>query len=195
MVGPLAFVVQYIVFYILVGARFRLLARRITVENAQGEVVTLAEATQAVKTPEWILAGKGLYNAYFVPLVFELPAGPNPVQTTVQLLLEAGGWYLALYLVPPVVLSFAGATVVYDTEDAFDLRFDLGDAAWRRYAMNAGLTVLLGYLPLAFLGAFLFVDGYFALAATLAVGFAYPFLFGAIGGTVVYYTMKEKNGQ
>ena len=86
-----------------------------------------------------------------------------------------------LYLLPPAVLTAAGIATA-----RIDGATDIGRA------VRVGTAVVLGYLPLAVLGAVLFTvsagdSGQGAptlLTAVVLAGVVYPAVFGSVGGAI-----------
>jgi hypothetical protein len=126
--------------------------------------------------PTWQAVGWVFYNGHFVDT--RVPSLVGGSQLTNLISQADGGSLSLLYVVPPVLLVVAGLVagrVAGATEPV--------DGA------KAGAFVLVGYLPLAVLGAFLFRysvgDGAVApdlVTAVLLAGAVYPALFGAVGG-------------
>ena len=127
--------------------------------------------------PTWQAVGWLFYNGHFVDT--QVPSLIGGAQTTNLISQADGGSLTLLFVVPPVLLILAGlvaSRVAGATEPA--------DGA------KAGAFVLVGYLPLAVIGALLFRysvgDGTVApdlVTAVLLAGAVYPAAFGAIGGT------------
>ncbi|MFO8114357.1 MAG: transporter [Halorubrum sp.] len=126
--------------------------------------------------PTWQAVGWVFYNGHFVDT--RVPSLVGGSQVTNLISQADGGSLSLLYVVPPVLLVVAGLVagrVAGATEPV--------DGA------KAGAFVLVGYLPLAVLGAFLFRysvgDGTVApdlVTAVLLAGAVYPAVFGAVGG-------------
>lgn len=140
-----------------------------------------------VTVPTWKAAGLLFYNAHLVGTVVPAPRGG---WVTRNLLSNGGALMQLLFAVPPVVLVAAGLLVTRDATTVRELRYDFGSGAVR-YGLNGGLSTMLGYLPLAMAGAFVFVVGRTGpdvapdvLGAWVLAGAVYPLLFGAIGGVL-----------
>ncbi|WP_280586593.1 transporter [Halorubrum sp. Boch-26] len=126
--------------------------------------------------PTWKAVGWVFYNGHFVDT--RLPSLVGGSQLTNLISQADGGSLSLLFVVPPVLLTVAGlaASRLAGTTEPVD-------------GATAGAFVLVGYLPLAAIGAFLFRspvgDGAIApdlIAAVLLAGAVYPAVFGAIGG-------------
>lgn len=162
--GAGAYLVGYLLTYLLAGERVRESALTGLLDFFAGEPTT------------WKVVGWLFYNAHMVSVVVPGFAGSR----TVDLLAEAGGRATLLYLVPPLLLTAAGVLAARDGGER--------DAA---AGAKAGATAVLGYLPLAVLGAFVFTvqaggatirpDVVTALALA---GLLYPVAFGALGGAL-----------
>ena len=126
--------------------------------------------------PTWQAIGWVFYNGHFVDT--QIPSLVGGSQSTNLISQADGGSLTLLFVVPPVLLVLAGlvaSRVAGATEPA--------DGA------KAGAFVLVGYLPLTVIGAFLFRysvgDGTVApdlVTAALLAGAVYPAAFGAVGG-------------
>ncbi|MFB6123642.1 MAG: transporter [Haloferacaceae archaeon] len=163
--GCVAYLLGYVVTYLLTSAPLRRSFARRLVEFVTGEPST------------WKLVGWVFYSAHFVETVIPGPFGSS---RTVDLVDGLDAVSPAVHLVPPVLLVAAGAGLAW--------RVDAADA---RDGATTGATVVLGYFPLAVVGAFLFVvvAGDAAarpdlLPAAVVAGVAYPAVFGALGGVV-----------
>lgn len=150
---------------------------------------SLADALAAtdVTVPAWKAAGLLFYNAHLVGTVVPAPRGGS---VTRNLLSNGGALMQLLFAVPPLVLVAAGLLVTRDAPTVRGLRYDLGSGAVR-YGLNGGLATMLGYLPLAMAGSFVFAVGRSGpdvapdvLGAWVLAGALYPLLFGGIGGVL-----------
>ncbi len=128
--------------------------------------------------PAWQGVGWLFYNAHFVDT--EIPSVIGGARS-LNLIAEADGGSLALlYVVPPLLLLAAGLAVG-----------QLSGASEPTDGAQAGVLVVVGYLPLAVVGAFLFRyavgDGSVTpdlITAVLLAGVVYPAVFGALGGVI-----------
>lgn len=128
--GFTAGVAAYLVGYVLTFVLMRDEAR-----NSFGESV-----------PTWKVVGWYYYNAHFVDLVSSRSFGPFEGSSAVSLIAESSGSTATfLYVVPPLVLLVAGAVAAW--------RLDAGAIAT---AATGGAATVLGYGPLAVVGALLF---------------------------------------
>lgn len=125
--------------------------------------------------PVWQGVGWLFYNAHFVRTRIEGGLGGPSSQNFI-----AGaedGTLTLLYLVPVVLLLVAGLAVakLHNAEEPAD-------------GAVAGAAVVLGYLPLAIIGAVVFTyDGSIKpdlVTAILLAGAVYPLAVGAIGGVI-----------
>lgn len=168
-VGALAgggtYVLGYLLTYLLAGEEVRQSALTGLLDLFAGEPTT------------WKVVGWLFYNAHMVETV--VPGFPG--SRTIDLIAEGGGSATLLYLVPPILLLAAGLLVVRQADGDRDAT----DGAF------AGTTVVLGYLPLAVVGAFVFavevadatMQPEVGMALILA-GLVYPVAFGALGGAL-----------
>ena len=127
--------------------------------------------------PTWKAVGWVFYNAHFVTLEIPVPGGSSLSRD----LIAAQGGSVALYLVPPVLLTLAGFLVARQVGDFEDVRA----------GARAGATIVVGYLLVAIAGAFVTsVDAFGAmiapdlLGAAAVAGLLYPLVFGSFGGAV-----------
>jgi len=162
--GVLAYLVSYALTYAVTGQQIsNSLAARI-LEIATGDPGT------------WKLVGWVFYNAHFV--TSEIPGLFG--STAVNLVGRGDTFSAALFVLPPVALALAGALVAA-----------LGRSETPMAGAVGGASVILGYLPLAVVGAFVFtVDvgdataGPTLVTAVLLAGLVYPLVFGAFGGAL-----------
>jgi hypothetical protein len=127
--------------------------------NAFG-TVNLGSATT------WKVVGWILHGAHFV----SVSVGPR----SANVVTEAGGIYLVMVAVVPLLLFLAGVM--------------LGSGG---YGAAAGASVAVGYLPLSLAGSFLFEVNFLTvgigpdpLFSILIMGIGYPVLFGGLGGAI-----------
>lgn len=165
--GVLAYVVGYLVTYLWQAPSVRdtLETVNVIIEIVGGETV-----------PTWKAVGWIFYNAHAVDLT--LPALGSGSAT--RSLVGNGGAPTLLYVVPPLLLLVTGAAVAW-----------WASADGAAGGAVAGGSIVLGYLILAVVGAFLvrytfqesFVGPVTAHAVLLA-GIVYPVVFGSIGGAL-----------
>lgn len=131
----------------------------------------------------WQAVGWLFYNAHFVRTRVEGGIGGPQSENFIAASDEAAS--VLLYLIPIALLLAAGfllARYAGGDESAG------GDVAEPADGATAGAAVVLGYFPLAVIGAFLFsYEGSIApdiVTAVLLAGIVYPLVFGAIGGAV-----------
>ncbi|MFC6754424.1 transporter [Halorubrum tibetense] len=126
--------------------------------------------------PSWQAVGWVFYNAHFV--VTEVPVPFGGVRSENFIAGSDEGTLTALYVVPPLLLLLAGLAAgrIANADDP-------------AVGAQAGALLVIGYLPLAVIGALLFGysigDGTIApdlITAVLLAGVVYPVAFGAIGG-------------
>lgn len=123
----------------------------------------------------WKVTGWFYYDAHFVGV-----ATRGMINVPVNLItLSINDPYVLLFALPPFLLFVAGIIPAY-----------LAGAERRTVAAAAGLTVVPGYLVLAFIGAFLTQVNFILAVAgpkipvALAAGFFYPLVFGSLGGVL-----------
>jgi hypothetical protein len=161
--GVGAYLLGYLVTYLLHGSSIRDAFVTGVIEFFAGDPVA------------WKLVGWLFYNAHGVAATVPGLFG----ESTVNFVAEGEGLALTgLYVVVAVTLVAAGLAVAWG-------RGSVADGA------RAGATVVLGYLPLAVVGAFLFrvsvddaVAGPTLVTAILLAGLFYPLVLGAVGGAV-----------
>lgn len=165
--GLIAYAVGYLVTYLWQAPAVR--------ETLSG-LNALIELVGGATIPDWQAVGWIFYSAQAVPLQF--PAlGPG---TATRSLIGDGGAPTLLYVVPPLVLLLVGAGVAWWAE-----------ADDPPTGAVAGASIVLGYVVLAAVGAFLFryaiqdtFVGPTLVRAVLLAGIVYPVVFGAIGGGI-----------
>jgi hypothetical protein len=160
----------------LLGYLFAYVTQASAVEDQLAGFNVFADLFGGDPIPTWQAVGWVFYNGHFVDT--RVPSLVGGSQLTNLISQADGGSLSLLYVVPPVLLVVAGLVagrVAGATEPV--------DGA------KAGAFVLVGYLPLAALGAFLFRysvgDGAVApdlVTAVLLAGAVYPAVFGAVGG-------------
>jgi hypothetical protein len=165
--GAVAYLLGYLVTYV---TQRGVVADRLRAFNA------VADLFGGDPIPVWKAVGWLFYNAHLVETTVPGIGGAR----TVNFIADAeAGSLPVLYLLPPVLLLGAGAAVAL-----------LGDGTPRASAL-AGALVVLGYLPLALLGAV--VVGHPAggerigpdlVTAGALAGAVYPAVFGAVGGAI-----------
>ncbi|SFS65377.1 hypothetical protein [Halostagnicola kamekurae] len=161
--GAIAFVASYLVSIVLL----------------QGDLeFDLAGIAELVSENAFEAAGMLWFNSHFVDL--EVNVIGLDTTTTMFAQAETGIPQVLYHVVPMLVLVAAGYLVG---------RRALGPEASLEDGVKAGATVVVGYLPLAATGAFVFaVDGSFGSAqpetatAILLAGAMFPLVFGSIGG-------------
>lgn len=188
--GVLAYLVGYLFTYAWLGRRWATMAGdvRAVIRYGGGDGAVVSEPTLASFLADGGAAaltwtGWLFHSAHFVPFsvtVADLPAAgstsvPNP------LLAADASAAVLLFGVPPVLLVAAGALAATRAGD--------------RERIRLGMLIVVGYLPLAVLGAFLFSvspdiwrRGAVApdlLASILGMGLGYPLIFGGLGGWLV----------
>ena len=161
--------------YVL-GYLFAYLTQRSAVESQLEGFNFFADLFGGDPIPTWKAIGWVFYNGHFVDT--QVPSLVGGSQLTNLISQADGGSLTLLFVVPPVLLTLAGLAagrIAGATEPV--------DGA------KAGASVLVGYLPLAVIGAFLFRysvgDGAVApdlVTAVLLAGAVYPAAFGAVGG-------------
>ena len=161
--------------YVL-GYLFTYVTQNGAVEEQLAGVNALADLFGGDPIPTWQAVGWLFYNGHFVDT--RVPSLIGGDQMTNLISQADGGTLSILFVVPPVLLVLAGVVA-----GRFAGGTDPTDGA------KNGALVVVGYLPLAVLGAFLFRysvgDGTVApdvITAVLLAGAVYPAAFGAIGG-------------
>lgn len=165
--GAAAYVVGYLFAYVTQAG---------AIEDRLAGFNVFADLFGGDPIPTWQAVGWVFYNGHFVDT--RVPSLVGGSQLTNFVSQADGGSLTLLYVVPPVLLVLAGLVagrVAGATEPA-------GGA-------TAGAFVLVGYLPLAVIGAFLFrhpVRGETIapdlVTAALLAGAVYPAALGAVGG-------------
>jgi len=163
--GGAAWLVSYLLTYVLTSG---------TIQNSG-----LYKALDAVNSapPVWKLVGWLFYNAHVVNS--DVP-GLFGTTSVVNFISRVDAFSPVLYVVPPALLLAAGIVTAR--------RSGLGSVA---EAATSGATVVVGYLPLSIVIAFLVrvpvgqqVAGPDLLTAVLLAGVLYPLVCGAVGGAI-----------
>ncbi|MFW6318456.1 MAG: transporter [Halorubrum sp.] len=165
--GAAAYVLGYLVAYVTQAS---------AIEDQLAEFNAFADLFGGDPIPTWQAVGWVFYNGHFVDTRVPSLAGGSQVTNLIS---QADGGSLSLlYVVPPVLLLLAGlvASRVAGATAPVD-------------GAKTGALVLVGYLPLAVIGALLFRysvgDGTVApdlVTAVLLAGAVYPAAFGGLGG-------------
>ena len=165
--GGAAYVLGYLFAYVTQGS---------AIEDQLAGFNVFAELFGGDPIPTWQAVGWVFYNGHFVDT--RVPSLIGGSQVTNLISQADGGSLTLLFVVPPVLLTVAGLVASR-----------VAGAAEPADGAKAGAFVLVGYLPLAVIGAFLFRysvgDGTVApdlVTAALLAGAVYPAVFGAIGG-------------
>jgi hypothetical protein len=167
--GAGAYLCGYLLTYLLTVSRVRSELSRLNLD------ATLSLFGGSGVAP-WKVTGWYFYGAHFVDI--SVTSSAMDLSTGV-LSVSAGGWRTLLFFVPPLFLLTAGALAAHRV-----------GARRISVAAAAGWTVLPGYFALAFVGAFLTQISVVIAAVgpeltrALAAGFAYPLVFGPLGGVL-----------
>jgi hypothetical protein len=130
------------------------------------------------------VVGWFFYSAHFVDIESEVSFGGATESTTTNIISEASTQFPSVvYHAVPIVLLIAVGFFIASTLDLWNpSASDVG---------AAGATVVVGYLPLALVGTFLFESssGQASTAPTLLMsvlllGVVFPLVLGAIGGVL-----------
>ena len=166
--GVVTYALGYLVTY---------LTQRGTVEERLRGFNFVAELFGGDPIPAWKAVGWLFFNAHFVET--ELP-GFGGTRTENFVASVGDGSLTWLYLVPPLILLAAGVVLAV-----------LSRAGTPADGVVLGALVVVGYLPLAVAGAFVFgfggTDWTIApdvVTAVLLAGIVYPTVFGAVGGAI-----------
>jgi hypothetical protein len=172
--GAAGGVAAYLLGYLLTYAW-----RAPAVEESLRGVNFVAELFGGETVPTWKAVGWLFYNAHVVATrVPALGGGDRMVNFVSQ---SDDGTFVLLYALVPVLLVLAGAAVA---------RY--GNAERPGSGAAAGAAVIVGYLPLAVVGAFAFAHTFGGdlrvapdlVTAVALAGVVYPAFFGAIGGAL-----------
>jgi len=165
--GGAAYVLGYLFAYVTQGS---------AIEDQLAGFNVFAELFGGDPIPTWQAVGWVFYNGHFVDT--RVPSLIGGSQVTNLISQADGGSLTLLFVVPPVLLTVAGLVASR-----------VAGAAEPADGAKTGAFVLVGYLPLAVIGAFLFRysvgDGTVApdlVTAALLAGAVYPAAFGAVGG-------------
>lgn len=194
--GMVAYVMGFVMSLALVSSRQSELYSNVAVV-VDSSSYPLTELLAEAHTPLWKWAGLAFHNAHFADVIFRGVPEYRQVMTSVDLLTQAGGPFLLLFLVPPLFLIASGALTTRKATETTQLWFDLGGTGTSRFAFNGGIITLFGYLPFAIIGGIVFlidmpetgtlqVD---LLKSCVLVGMIYPFIFGGIGGYLRYRSL------
>lgn len=172
--GGAAGAVAYLLGYVLVYAW-----QASAVEESLRGINFVADLLGGEAVPAWKAVGWLYYNAHVVATRVPTLGGGG---RSVNFIQEAdGGSLLLLYALVPVLLVLAGAAVArYENADR------PGSAA------ASGASVIVGYLPLAVVGAFAVAHTFGGdirvapdpITAVAVAGIVYPAFFGAVGGAL-----------
>jgi hypothetical protein len=147
----------------------------------------LARITEAVTGDEvvWQIVGWLFYNAHFASTLVDVDVPLVGGSSTVNFIAESAAISALLYAVPALLLVAAGIALArrhLTSDEPLD-------------AARTGALVVVGYLPLAIVGTFLFrvsaggsSAGPDLIPALALAGVAYPLVFGALGGLFVHVT-------
>lgn len=191
--GFIAYIAGFATSAIIVSLYFSRLRSKVTIP-LESSSYPISELITDAHVPLWKWAGFAFYNAHFTDIMFRgIPGQYQTSATSVNILSQAGGPFLLLYLVPPILLVVSGALLTRKATETTELRFDLATGS-TRFAFNGGLITLFGYLPLTIIGALLLVANLAGHAGAQAdllkswviVGMVYPFVFGGFGGYLRY---------
>ncbi|MES3517949.1 MAG: hypothetical protein PPP58_09825 [Natronomonas sp.] len=173
--GVGAWVVGYVVVYLIAGTRIEESVLNRFVEAFGGESAT------------YELVGWVFFDAHFVETVVDVQIAFLDSQSTVRLVGGEDGFTAALYLVPPVLLLLAGVVVgrLSGTTEPAD-------------GAVAGTFVVPPYALFCLLGAVVFQvsvggssGGPGLLEAAFVAGILYPAVFGGVGGAIGAATADE----
>jgi hypothetical protein len=160
--GAVVYVLGYLFTYVLTSSEIQNSFAQQLVEFATGDPGT------------WKIVGWVFYNAHFVSTNIPGLFGTS----SVNLIGEVDAFSAVLYVIPPLLLVAAG--LFAGRQAGAD---DPASGA------TSGVLVLAGYLPLAIVGALLFVisagdtsAGPDLITGVLLAGAVYPAVFGAVGG-------------
>ncbi|PSQ56455.1 MAG: hypothetical protein BRD23_09430 [Halobacteriales archaeon SW_9_67_25] len=170
-VGPVAWVLGYLLTYLVASGRIR--------ESGLGQLLEfLGEDGAVYKLVGWVF-----YNSHFVETVVD----GAPVSVAGNAIGGDQGFTPLLFVVPPALLLAAGLAVA---------RFQGSETS--RDGILAGVAVVPAYLVLSVAGALLFTISAGpatgrpdVLLAVLLAGVVYPAVFGGIGGVVAGTTASD----
>ncbi|PSP78947.1 hypothetical protein BRC81_05585 [Halobacteriales archaeon QS_1_68_20] len=194
LLGAFAYLAGYALVFAWKGNSIDGVFEQVTVESRY-QSSTLAEALATADVGVSAVEGVGwlFYNAHYISVSVPTPAGGV---TQKNLLSSVGGPLSFGFLVPPLLLLFAGLFATYGASNVHDLRFDLGDSAFVRYWYNGAFPVLFGYVPFATVGVVVSWAGGFGpdlLLGWVLAGMVYPFVFAGVGGLIGNAIWYESN--
>jgi hypothetical protein len=175
--GAAAYLLGYLLTYLLTISRVRSELSRLDLD------ATLSLFGGSGVAP-WKITGWFFYGAHFVDI--SVTSSAMDLSTDV-LSVSVGDWRTLLFFLPPMLLLAAGA-----------LAARRAGAKRVSVAAAAGWTVLPGYFALAFVGAFLTQISVVIAAVgpeltrALAAGFAYPLVFGPLGGVLAVVAQRSR---
>ncbi|MDT3436262.1 hypothetical protein [Haloarcula sp. 1CSR25-25] len=172
-VGALAGAAAFVLTYVLVYA--------LSIATVQDALLTTVAEAFGDDRAAWKIVGWVFFNAQFVTTTITVTVPFLGGTSAVNFIAETESLSPVLYLLPPAVLTAAGIATA-----RIDGATDIGRA------VRVGTAVVLGYLPLAVLGAVLFTvsagdSGQGAptlLTAVVLAGVVYPAVFGSVGGAI-----------
>lgn len=187
--GAGAYVLGYLVTYLLVGHRAVAVVETIPIELDYGQV-TLGTRLGETGLATWKAVGWLFYGEHLVtPSSLSFPVffrAPISLEANVEVLGAASAPYLLV--LPPVLLVLAGLFTTWPAP-SHTVRLPF---VWAEYPVAArqGAWVAVGYAPLVFLGALLLgvsipgdtSVGLDPFLSVLVAGVAYPVVFGGVAG-------------
>lgn len=176
--GVIAFVGGYVVTYVLLEI------------DDKADLNEMGEASNEFGISQMDIVGWTFYNAHFVDTEFSASGNGQSVSETGNLLSEVSLQFpdFLYHLVP--ILALVGAAY-------YLVKRSQGTSHGGPLGPKAGASIVVGYLPLAVVGAFFFspsgsrttISGEVSYSmgpeittAVIFAGIAFPLLFGAIGG-------------
>jgi len=176
-VGAVAGLAAFVLAYVFVYA--------LSITTVQNSLLADLAGAFGENRPAWKIVGWVFFNAQFVTTTITVDLPLVGGRSAVNFIADDEGLSPVLYLVPPAVLAAAGLATA-----RADGATELGRA------LRVGPAVVLGYLPLAVVGAFLFTvnageagsGSPTLLTAVVLAGAVYPAVFGTLGaaaGTAV----------
>lgn len=175
--GFVAFLAGYLAVLVAVRGRAEVLLSRATIRTAVVPPRSFAEVFETAPDP-WVVAGWAFYGAHFAPVGTPVPGSTQRELLNVPV---TAGWPFVLLLLVPFCALFVAASaavVVADPDTTYG-------------AVTAGAGTVLGYLPPAVVGAFVFAVGTESgavaptlLWAVVAAGVVYPLVVGSLAGVV-----------
>jgi len=142
------------------------------------------------------VAGWVFYNAHFVDTEASASAGGFSESSSESIISESAGLPEVIYYLVPILLLAGAAYLLLQQEYVTEAT----DAAL------SGASVVIGYLPLALIGTFLFEasesEGGASVsvgpetgAAIIFAGLLFPLVLGAIGGFAAFKTQDNRRGR